>query len=84
MLTEEKRKKNEKDFPFWETTSGSGRRYWFEINGRYGWKARYVKEVNEVEETVSFYQEIYNERNELVEVHHKYPVDKGHLKINKL
>lgn len=73
-----------KIFLFWENINGIGRRYWFEINGRYGWKARYVKEVNEFEETVSFYQEIYNEKNELVELHHKYPEDKGHIKINKV
>ena len=33
--------------------------------------------------TVSFYQEIYNEKDELVEVHYKFPIDKGHYKINR-
>jgi hypothetical protein len=83
MLTEHKRKKNEKEFEYWEDIGDSGRRYWFEVIGRYGWKAKYVKEVNDREETVSFYQEIYNDKNELVEVHHKYPVDKGHFKIKR-
>ena len=46
-----------------------------------GWKARYVKFVDCNEETVSFRQEIYNENEILVEVHEKYPIDKGHKKI---
>ena len=83
MLTEQKRKKNEKEFQYWEDIGDKGRRYWFEVVGRYGWKARYVKEVDKNEETISFYQEIYNEKNELTEVHHKYPIDKGHYKINR-
>jgi hypothetical protein len=82
MLTNHKRKKNEKEFAQWEFWGEKGRRYWFEVPGRFGWKARYVKEVDENEETLSFYQEIYNQKNELVEVHYKYPVDKGHIKID--
>jgi hypothetical protein len=31
--------------------------------------------------TLRFYQEVYNESGELVEVHHKYPVDLGHRKV---
>jgi len=26
-------------------------------------------------------KQIYNEKNELVEIHEKYPIDKGHLKL---
>jgi hypothetical protein len=36
MLTEQKRKKNEKEFQYWEDVGDSGRRYWFEVIGRYG------------------------------------------------
>ena len=61
--------------------SPGGRRYWLDVVGRHGWKARYVKEVDDSEVTVRFYQEIYNERGELVEVHHKYPIDEGHQRI---
>lgn len=43
--------------------------------------ARYVKEVDAREMTVRFYQEIYNETGQLVEVHDKYPVDLGHRKV---
>ncbi len=32
---------------------------------------------------VNFWQEIYNDKNELVEIHEKYPIDKGHVSIQK-
>ena len=76
----DKRKINEKKFSNFEDTH-YGRKYWFEIIGKHGWKARYVKEVNQEDDTIKFYQEIYNERNELVEIHEKYPIDKGHIKL---
>ena len=52
-----------------------------EIFGRTGWKAVYVKVVDEKENTLEFYQEIYNADNQLVEIHEKYPIDKGHKKL---
>ena len=82
-MNAEKREKNQNKFENWKETEGGGRIYWFEISGYRGWKAKYVKEVDKNENTIKFYQEIYNERNELVEVHEKYPTDKGHKKINK-
>jgi hypothetical protein len=45
------------------------------------WHSRYVKEVDANELTVRFYQEIYDDKGKLVEVHHKYPVDQGHQKV---
>ncbi len=81
QVNERKRKQNEKKFGAWEELPGGGRRYWLEVMGRSGWKARYVKEVDAEERTLRFYQEIYNERGELVEIHEKYPIDKGHKKI---
>ena len=54
-----------------------------DVWGRVGWKARYVKEVDENEVTVRFYQEIYDEMKKLVEVHHKYPIDQGHQKVEE-
>jgi len=60
-----------------------GRRYWYDVPGHSGWKARYVKEVDTQENTVKFYQEIYDEHGELREVHQKYPVDTGHQKVNE-
>ncbi len=73
-----RRRQNERKFGQWEELSGGGRRYSREITGRYGWKARYVKEVDSSERTIGFYQEIYDENNRLIEVHEKYPVDRGH------
>ena len=69
-----KREQNERKFDRWEELAGGGRRYFLEIEGRHGWKAKYIKEVNSDEITIAFWQEIYNDRNELVEVHNKYPV----------
>jgi hypothetical protein len=51
------------------------------VQGRLGWKARYVKEVDADEVTVRFYQEIYDGTGRLVEVHLKYPDDHGHQKV---
>ncbi len=75
-----KRKENERKFGNWNETE-TGRSYFFEVKGRLGWKARYVKEVDANERTVKFFQEIYNHKNVLVEVHEKFPNDKGHKKI---
>lgn len=75
------REQNERKFPNWVELADRGRRYWLEVSGRQGWYARYVKVVNAEEETVAFYQEIYNERNELIEIHEKFPVDRGHRKV---
>ncbi|MDP2276941.1 MAG: hypothetical protein Q8K51_01840 [Nitrospirota bacterium] len=83
MPVEDKRKLNEKKFSNWEILLNGGRRYWFEITGKHGWKARYVKEVDSMEETVKFYQEIYDSNGNLIEIHEKFPVDKGHRKIKE-
>ena len=34
-----------------------------------------------MEETVAFYQEIFDGKGNLVEIHEKFPVDKGHRKV---
>ena len=74
------RAQNEKKFGTWEELPNGGRRYWLDIAGRLGWRARYVKQVDAQENTVRFWQEIYDGQGKLVEVHEKYPVDKGHQK----
>jgi hypothetical protein len=76
-----KKQENEKKFPNWEELQDGSRLYWFEIEGRMGWKAKYLKKVDKNEITLSFWQEIYNENGILVEVHEKYPIDKGHKRI---
>ncbi len=80
-MDEQKRNENEKKFGQWEELSSGGRRYFCSIRGRHGWTARYVKEVDSHERTLKFYQEIFNEKGQLVEIHEKYPVDKGHRKV---
>ncbi|MBU0704703.1 MAG: hypothetical protein KKC18_12650 [Chloroflexi bacterium] len=60
-----------------------GRRYFYEIQGRYSWKAHYVKEVDVLERTIRFYQEIYDNVGNLVEIHEKYPNDKGHVVVEE-
>lgn len=74
------KEQNERKFPSWQDLPG-GRRYWLDVLGRSGWRARYVKEVDASEITIRFYQEIYDENGQLVEVHDKYPVDLGHRKV---
>ena len=76
-----KRRENENKFSDFEDLPDGARLYWFEIEGRLGWKARYIKTVDLNEVTVSFRQEIYNENGMLVEIHEKYPFDNGHIKI---
>ncbi len=81
MSAERKRSLNERKFPAWEDLADGGRSYFLEVKGKHGWKARYVKKVDVNEDTLSFFQEIYNDKSELVETHEKFPVDKGHRKI---
>ncbi len=41
-------------------------------------ESKVFKEVDKDEKTIRFWQEIYDERNILREVHEKYPFAKGH------
>ena len=75
------RTQNERQFGQWHELRDGGRRYSYNVDGRHGWRARYVKEVDRDERTMRFYQEVYDENGKLVEVHEKYPVDKGHKKV---
>jgi hypothetical protein len=75
------RLQNERKFGNWDGLPGGKRRYWLEAAGRLGWRARYLKEVDAQEVTLRFWQEIYDDQGKLVEVHEKYPVDKGHQKV---
>ena len=53
------------------------------VDGRRGWRARYVKEVDASEATVRFWQEVYDSGGRLVEIHEKYPEDMGHRIIKE-
>jgi hypothetical protein len=78
---EEKRRLNERKFEAWEELPGGGRRYWYEVEGGRGWRARYVKEVDAKEATLRFWQEIYDDAGVLVERHEKFPEDRGHERL---
>ena len=75
------REQNEKKFGAWAELPDGERLYRLEIAGRFGWRACYFKEVDSNEITVRFWQEIYDDQGTLVEIHEKYPVDKGHRKL---
>ncbi len=75
------RPQNERKFDDWKDLPGGGRRYQLEVTGRSGWRARYLKEVDATETTVRFWQEIYDDTDGLVEIHEKFPMDKGHQKV---
>ncbi len=76
-----KRADNERKFPNWEDLPDGGRRYSLQVPGRLGWRACYIKIVDANENTISFYQEIYDPEGELVEIHEKFPVDRGHRRV---
>jgi len=78
-----KRMRNEKTFGQWEPLPGGGRRYWLDVYGHNNWKARYVKEVDPEEKTILFLQKIYDNSGCLIEIHEKYPEDKGHRPVKE-
>jgi hypothetical protein len=78
-----KRRRNEREFGSRVEQSGGGRRYWYEVQGRHGWKAQCIKATDTEENTVRFYQEIYDSHGVLVEIHQKYPIDTGHQRITR-
>ena len=80
-MDDAKQRQNEKQFGRWIETSSKGRKYWLDVLGRSGGKARYVKEVNAEEVTVAFWQEIFNKEGTMIEIHEKFPVDKGHKEL---
>ncbi len=75
------RQHNEKKFRAWENVAGGGRLCRLDAMGRQGWRACYLKLVDPSEKTLRFWQEIFDEAGTLVEVHEKFPVDKGHQKL---
>ena len=77
------RPQNERQFGHWEERPNGGRLYWFDIAGRYGWRARYIKEVDANEATLRFWQGIYDAQGTFVEIPEKYLVDKGHRRIRQ-
>jgi hypothetical protein len=75
------RESNERKFGAWQELASGGRSYWLDVTGRQGLWARYQKEVDANEVTVRFWQEIHDESGRLVEIHEKFPVDRGHRSV---
>lgn len=75
------RAENERRFPHWDELPDGGRRYYAIKRGKVKNYARYVKTVDANETTISLVQEIYSDRNELIAIHQKYPVDTGHQDV---
>jgi len=82
-VVRDRRSQNERKFANWEELPTGGRRYWFDVPGQNRWRARYIKEVDERENTSLFLQQIFDEHGRLVEIHEKYPVDKGHRRVEE-
>ena len=80
-MNKKQRLKNEIEYESWIEKEDGGRIYSFEIKGKLGWKAKYLKEVDREEVTIRFWQEVYDDKNVLKEIHEKYPVDTGHKKL---
>lgn len=77
-----KRRINERKFKNWKLTGENGRLYFYKVKGKHGWSAKYLKEVDKDENTLRFWQEIYDENENLREIHEKFPKDKGHIKLD--
>jgi hypothetical protein len=75
------REQNERKFERWIDLPGGGRHYYLDVDGHHGWRARYIKAVDANENTLRFWQEIYDESGKLIEIHQKFPVDEGHRKV---
>jgi hypothetical protein len=75
------REANERKFGNWQDLAAGGRRYWLDVAGHHGWRARYLKEVDAGDVTLQFWQEIYDDSDKLVEIHEKFPIDRGHQKV---
>jgi hypothetical protein len=77
------RAQNERKFGSWKLLDDKGRLYWLDVRGKMNWRARYLKQVDAQENTIRFWQEIFDNNGVLVEVHQKYPVDLGHKSIGE-
>lgn len=77
------RAQNERKFGSWKILDDKGRLYWLDVTGKMNWRARYLKQVDAQENTIRFWQEIFDNNGVLVEVHQKYPVDLGHKSIEE-
>lgn len=77
------RRQNESKFPHWIDLADQGRLYWRDVRSRSGKIVRYIKIVDAAETTREFRQEVYDARGELIEIHDKFPIDRGHQRVKK-
>ncbi|MEX2368983.1 MAG: hypothetical protein WD552_01145 [Candidatus Paceibacterota bacterium] len=75
------RNQNERKFEQWIDEIDGGRTYTRRVQGKHRWFALYHKKVSNTEETLAFWQEIYDPSGILREIHEKFPVDKGHRNV---
>ncbi len=83
LMSNSKRKLNERKYYSREQSEDGGRKYQKKVEGKKGWFAIYLKSTDKNEETVDFRQLIYNNLVNLEEIHVKYPINSGHIKIQK-
>ncbi len=76
-----KRKQNEKEYKKWRELENMGRIYIKIVEARDGSKksAHYEKTVDRNEKTIFFSQKIYDRLGNLLEIHEKFPIDRGHI-----
>ena len=81
-----KRKKNEKEYSSWTELEAGGRIYTKNINAgdKSGKTARYEKTVDKNEKTVTSIQKIFDKEGKIVEIHEKFPINKGHIIVTLL
>lgn len=54
------REQNERKFLHWVELADGGRRYWLDVSGHQGWRARYIKIVNSRKPLLSTRKSITN------------------------
>ena len=75
------RRQNKKKFRNWQELGGGGRRYWYDTEREDGSTIRYVKIVDAGEVTTALIQELYDASGNLIAIHEKFPIDRGHRAV---
>jgi hypothetical protein len=75
------KKQNEKEYQNWTETESGGRLYWKEVvaGDKSGRVSRYEKAVDCNEITITFVQKILDINRNTIEIHEKFPINKGHV-----
>ena len=81
-----KRRKNEKEYSTWTELENGGRIYVKKVNAgdKSGNFAQYEKKVDQNEKTITFVQKIIDKSGNVLEIHEKFPIDKGHIVLSFL